>query len=269
MPGLVAKKCKVTCILRKIVPHDRIRLIEAPSSFLRSLYVFEIFGAIFFSFFSVIFAESAPEQLISHLREVQKKTSHLKSFMMPFEQISYSALRKRQTKQKGVLEFLSPRSFRWEILGENQQLLELFVSNGDLFWKYTARTKHAQKMKSSEVDLDIVNLFLDGDKLFERYKVFPWTEDVKLGKTPTDKNLISLAPPDFSSSHIFVKLEPKNLAQQNMIFAVIEKTTGVVKEVRFLFENGNRSQIIFEALKEQSLPQERFNFVPPAGTAID
>ena len=68
--------------------------------------------------------------------------------------------------------------------------------------------------------------------------------------------------------------EPGSIAHaqegnQEKIHLRVDSLKAEVREMRIAYRNGNRTRLVFEALKEGEVAAARFDFVPPAGTAVD
>lgn len=212
----------------------------------------------------------SPTAVTVEVERVQREAGKRQSFTVNFEQEFFSSLRKRTRRSSGVLSFLAPRNFRWEILKPTK---ELYVNNGKEFWKYTQATRHAQKLPASSVELDFVDLVLRLDSLSKRYDVAAWERNDNgapakkaLGELPAE---LSDNPPPPADGMLLLALTPKVESSQEKIFLRVESKKAEVRELRIHYRNGNRTRIVFEALKESGVDAALFHFVPPPGTAID
>ncbi|NBW81233.1 outer membrane lipoprotein carrier protein LolA [bacterium] len=90
--------------------------------------------------------KNSDSSISSELKQLQIKASKHDSFKVKFDQTVFSALRKKTTRSEGELVFSQPRKFRWEIITPNR---ELYVNNGEWFWKYVENTKHAVRLPAN------------------------------------------------------------------------------------------------------------------------
>jgi outer membrane lipoprotein-sorting protein len=149
---------------------------------------------------------------------------------------------------------------------------ELYVNNGKEFWKYTEATRHAQKLPASSVELDFVDLVLRLDSLSQRYDVAPWVrQELPVAKKAGGELPAATSddPPPAVNGMLLLALTPKQEGTQEKIFLRVDDRKAEVRELRIRYRNGNRTRIVFEALKEGGVEASRFDFTPPPGTAVD
>ena len=202
-------------------------------------------------------ANPSSSQIAEELRALQSKSNLNTSFRVKFEQKLFSALRKKTTTSSGELIFSQPRKFRWEIFSPGR---ELYVNNGEWFWKYIENTKHALRMPANSSDLEFLDVVFNLDKLPNKFKL------EKISTFPTDENTNAAACP---RNHTCVALEPLQKSGQKTIALAVDQSTGFVSVIRIEFRNGNRTLISFSSLKPEKIAAAMFEFTPPPGTAVD
>ena len=208
-------------------------------------------------------ARAAEERDVADvLAEVQGSASARKSFSVTFEQQRYKALLKKTVLEKGRLDFLAPKSFRWEV---SSPMKEIYVSNGVDFWKYSEAARHAQKLPASSGELAILDVFFRPASLKKDYKIVKWVAPE--GAKSTDA--ISEVPPAPSASKLLVSLIPRAKSKQKALHLVVDRKSGLVSEIRIVHENGNRVRTAFGEPSAAALDVSTFEFVPPPGTAVD
>ena len=201
--------------------------------------------------------ETSPEKITAQLQELQIKAGKVQSFKVKFEQQVFSALRKKTNRSEGELTFAKPRKFRWEILKPNK---EVYVNNGEWFWKYVEKTKHAVRLPADSGELEFLDVIFQLDKLNNKFKI---------------KTLASLTDVDNTASikcpanHTCVDLEPLQSGSQKNINLAIDRANGFVSTVSIAFRNGNRTLIRFSSFSSGKVNSEIFEFTAPPGTAID
>ena len=207
----------------------------------------------------------AATSLAADVERVQKEAGKRKAFTVGFEQEFFSSLRKKTRPSSGTLSFSAPRNFRWEV---EKPRKELYVNNGKAFWKYSEATRHAQRLPASSVELDFVDLVLRLDSLTQRYDVAAWEPAAKKAGEKVAATL-SDEPPAAADGMLLLTLIPKQEGNQEKIHLRVDSLKAEVREMRIAYRNGNRTRLVFEALKEGEVAAARFDFVPPAGTAVD
>ena len=225
-------------------------------------------------------AFAAPtKSLEQSLESVQKIAAGRKDFTLHFKQDFFSSLRKKLQKSQGRLEYSAPRNFRWEVTAPKK---ELYVNNGKDFWKYTESLRHAQRLPATAAELDFLDAVLNLSSLNNRYVVEPWKVPSAATALPTGQavpalpalptevaGVMSDTPPPRASGQLLVKLIPKAAAKTYALFLVVDEKNAIVQEMRILFQNGNRTRIVFDTFKLEKVNATRFDFVPPPGTAVD
>jgi outer membrane lipoprotein-sorting protein len=206
---------------------------------------------------SMAFANDSAPEISSELKNLQTKASKHPSFKVKFEQTVFSALRKKSTKSEGELIFAQPRKFRWEILSPFR---ELYVNNGEWFWKYVETTKHALRLPATAGELDFLDVIFQLDKLQNKYRL----QRIKL---LSDVN--GMPADGCPQSHTCIALQPLQKGPQSNIELAISQLNGFVSTVRIDFRNGNRTLISFSSFKGENVNSKVFEFTPPAGTAVD
>lgn len=195
--------------------------------------------------------------IAAQLQELQSKAGKFPSFSVKFEQQVYSALRKKTNRSEGELAFAKPKKFRWEISKPNK---ELYVNNGEWFWKYVERTKHALRLPSNSGELEFLDVIFQLDKLSSKYSIKAVT-----GIADVDGNNSIKCPAD----HACIDLEPVQQGSQKNISLAIDRRNGFVSTVGIVFRNGNRTLIRFSSFSGRKISADEFEFTPPAGTAVD
>jgi len=210
------------------------------------------------------------DALLTRVQGIQATASKREHFSVNFAQSFFSALSKKNRQSSGALEFSAPRAFRWEV---RKPSLEVYVTDGKDFWKYTEATRHAQRLPPAGLELDFVDLVLKLSSLTERYDVAAWTPspEVKTDGAAATKNdaVRSDEPPATESGTLLLALTPKKEGGQKRIYLGVDEAKASVKELRIVYANGNRTRIVFEPLKLAKVDVKRFTFTPPAGTAVD
>lgn len=203
-------------------------------------------------------------ELVGALNRVQTAATGRKWVSVSYEQTRFKALVQKTIQERGSLDFATPRSFRWEVLTPAK---EIYVSNGKDFWKYSELAKHAQKLKADNSDLAILDVLFKPGNLKNDYRIEPWTTsnaDVGNGSQS-----VSALPPQAKSGKLLVALFSRAKSKQKVMYLVIDENKAFVDEVRIVHENGNRVRTVFGAISEKTISPSRFEFVPPAGTAVD
>jgi outer membrane lipoprotein-sorting protein len=201
--------------------------------------------------------KTTDSKISSELKQLQIKASKHESFKVKFDQTVFSALRKKTTRSDGELIFSQPRKFRWEIVTPNR---ELYVNNGEWFWKYVENTKHAVRLPANSGDLEFLDVIFQLDKLSGKYQLEKLT---RLTDTEGKQNR------DCPKGHTCVGLEPVQKSAQSKVELAIDQTNGFVSVVRIDFRNGNRTLINFNSFKGGKVASDAFEFTPPPGTAVD
>jgi outer membrane lipoprotein-sorting protein len=196
-------------------------------------------------------------KLATELKSLQEKTSRHNSFRADFEQQIFSALRKKTTTSKGQLFFAQPKKFRWEIATPSK---ELYVNNGEWFWKYVENTKHALRMPANSGELDFLDVVFHLDKLPGKFGL------KKLTTWPLEENQPEKQCP---AKHVCFALEPLQKGNQKSVGIVINQTSGFVSRLRIEFKNGNKTNIVFHSFQPEKVADDMFEFSPPPGTAVD
>lgn len=196
-------------------------------------------------------------KIAAELKQLQLKAGKHESFKVKFDQTVFSALRKKTTRSEGELVFSQPRKFRWEIKSPNR---ELYVNNGEWFWKYVENTKHAVRLPANSGDLEFLDVIFQLDKLSGKYQL------EKLNKLSDTEGKQNRNCPD---GHTCVGLEPVQKSPQSKVELAIDQSNGFVSVVRIDFRNGNRTLINFNSFKGGKVATESFEFTPPPGTAVD
>lgn len=197
------------------------------------------------------------DKLPSELKQLQSKAEKFDSFRVKFNQQVFSALRRKTTSSEGTLAFMQPRKFRWEI---NSPKREVYVNNGQWFWKYVESTKHALRLPANSGDLEFLDVIFALDKIQNKYRLRKITETTGIdGKTAID----------CPQNHTCVSLEPLQSGQQKNIELAIDQSNGFVTIVRIDFRTGNRTLINFSGFKQGKITADTFEFTPPPGTAVD
>lgn len=220
------------------------------------------------------------------LQDCQEIGRKRDSFSVSFVQETFSSLRNRSSKQSGTLAYRSPRSFRWEVTVPRK---ELYVSNGKEFWKYSEAARHAQRLAADMAELRFLDAVLRPGMLAVDFGIEPWVapavvdgaaagEAVAPTPTPTPtvkppaprlNTSITDLPPQAVAGKVYARLLPRSKSKQQAMYLVADKTSCAVEELRVFYENGNRSRILFGRVELRALPAAQFDFVPPAGTAVD
>jgi outer membrane lipoprotein-sorting protein len=202
-------------------------------------------------------ANSNSGKIAEELRILQSKSNLNTSFRVKFDQKVFSALRKKTTVSSGELVFSQPRKFRWEIFSPGK---ELYVNNGEWFWKYIENTKHALRMPANASELEFLDVVFNLDRLPNKFNL------EKISAFPADENMSNTACP---KNHTCVTLEPLQKSGQKSIALAVDQSTGFVSVIRIEFRNGNRTLINFSAMKPEKIAASAFEFTPPPGTAVD
>lgn len=199
----------------------------------------------------------SPQKITEELKELQKKAGKTPSFRVSFEQQVFSALRKKTNRSAGELIFSQPLKFRWEIKSPNK---EIYVNNGEWFWKYVERTKHAVRMPANAGELDFLDVIFKLDRLQNKFTIKKLAQMSDLDGKP-----VKPCP----TNNTCILLEPLQESSQKNIELAINRANGFVSAVRIGFRNGNRTLIGFSSFKEDKVSADTFEFTPPPGTAVD
>ncbi|MEN9809266.1 MAG: outer rane lipoprotein chaperone LolA [Pseudomonadota bacterium] len=202
-------------------------------------------------------AGTGADALAAELKKLQSKAEKFDSFRVKFEQQVFSALRRKTTSSQGTLAFTQPRKFRWEIDSPKK---EVYVNNGQWFWKYVESTKHAVRLPADSGDLEFLDVIFALDKIQNKYK---------LQKILRTTGIDGKAAKDCPQNHTCISLEPLQSGQQKNIELAVDQSNGFVSMVRIDFRNGNRTMINFSGIKQGKISVDTFEFNPPPGTAVD
>jgi len=220
-----------------------------------------------------VFAESDhKETYLSSFHAKFKKAveaaSSYDNFSVAFNEEFYSVLRDKVTISKGTLDVLKPNSFRFEITSPYP---ELYVTDGDNFWKYNSEFQHAQHLPAYTGELNFLSILMDLSTLKKFYKISPWTDEdaTKLNQSDSLPQIMSDKPASQKNGNILLKLEPKGDNQQKVLYAIIQVTTGFIQELRIVQINGNRTRFVFSGYSQDPVPPEKFHFQPPDGVVVD
>jgi outer membrane lipoprotein carrier protein len=201
--------------------------------------------------------DNSNEKISAQLQELQLRAGKFPSFKVKFEQQVFSSLRKKTNRSEGELTFSKPRKFRWEISKPNR---EVYANNGEWFWKYVERTKHAVRLPANSGELDFLDVIFQLDNLKNKYKLKPIANITDVDNTTSIK---------CPANHVCIDLVPIQTGSQKNIHLAIDRANGFVSAVSIAFRNGNRTLIRFSSFNEEKVTAESFEFTPPAGTAID
>lgn len=202
-------------------------------------------------------AGAGGDSVAAELKQLQSKAEKFDSFKVKFEQQVFSALRRKTTSSQGTLAFTQPRKFRWEIDSPKK---EVYVNNGQWFWKYVESTKHAVRLPADSGDLEFLDVIFALDKIQNKYKL------QKITKTT---GIDGKAAKECPQNHTCIGLEPLQNGQQKNIELAIDQSNGFVSMVRIDFRTGNRTMINFSGFKQGKISADTFEFNPPPGTAVD
>lgn len=201
--------------------------------------------------------DNASGKVAAELAALHAKSNIHTSFRVKFEQKVFSALRKKTTISAGELIFSKPRKFRWEISNPGK---ELYINNGEWFWKYVENTKHAMRLPANASDLEFLDVVFQLDKLPHKFSL------EKVNSFATDESQgISNCP----TNHTCVVLEPLKKSGQKNISLAIDEASGFVSIIKIEFRNGNKTNITFNSFKPGIVAASSFEFTPPPGTAVD
>lgn len=202
-------------------------------------------------------AGSGTDTLAAELKQLQAKAEKFDSFRVKFDQQVFSALRRKTTGSQGTLAYTQPRKFRWEI---DTPKKEVYVNNGQWFWKYVESTKHAVRLPADSGDLEFLDVIFALDKIQNKYKL------QKISKTT---GVDGKTAKDCPQNHTCIGLEPLQSGQQKNIELAVDQSNGFVSMVRIDFRTGNRTLINFSGFKQGKISADTFEFSPPPGTAVD
>lgn len=172
-----------------------------------------------------------------------------KNFSVDFKQEVYSALREKSSTSEGILTIKAPESFRFELISPYQ---ELYVSNGQDFWKYVPRLKHAQHLKIASSEFSFINVLIDLSKIEKDYHIFQWNP-----------------PRVLKADQVAMKLIAKEDKDQKILYAIVDVKTGHIQELRIEQINGNWTQFHFIQYREMKFSEKMFLFVPPSGIVVN
>lgn len=197
--------------------------------------------------------------LEKRLAQAQKKAPINKDFKVKVTQVFYSALRKKERKTEGTLQFSPPKSFRWQ-LGD-----DVFIYNGKQLWKYNSRAKHAAKLGSDKLaELNFLDAILKPVTFAKEYDVRSW------GLLSFVKEQPAPAPEQCQNSAVLcLRLIPKNESSINTILTSLNVSQGWVEELQIVYQDGNKALLQFTSYETTKAAPGTFDFVPPAGTAVD
>lgn len=189
-------------------------------------------------------------------------------FSVNFEQERFSILRNKTSLSSGFLTVKKPTSFRFEISNPRQ---EIYISNGQSFWKYIPELKHAQHLKANTSELGFINLLTNLSMIEKYYEISKWTDDEakKLKQDINTANVKSDAPPLQNDDELHLKLVPNGDKHQKVIYAIIKVKTGFIRELRIVQLNGNRTRLVFSDYSSKPVSDKIFQFSPPQGIAVD
>ncbi|NBO37592.1 outer membrane lipoprotein carrier protein LolA [bacterium] len=202
-------------------------------------------------------ADQSSSKVATELKSLQVKANKHDAFRVKFDQKFFSALRNKTTNSSGELIFAQPRKFRWEVTTPNK---EVYVNDGEWFWKYVENTKHAMRMPANSSDLDFLDVIFQLDRLASKFQL------KKISTLPNDG---SQPGPTCPQKSYCVELEPLQKGNQKNIALAVEESTGFVNLVRIEFKNGNKTLITFNSFKPGKVSAQSFEFTPPPGTAVD
>ncbi len=190
------------------------------------------------------------------------------NFSVRFNQDVFSVLRDKISTSNGLLTIKRPSSFRFEITSPRQ---EIYVSNGNSFWKYVPELKHAQHLPANSNTLGFVNILTNLSNIKKYYQVSEWTND-EAKKLKQDINTTAVksdTPPPQNDDYVHLKLVPKGDKHQKVLYAVIQVKTGFIQELRIVQLNGNRTRLVLSQYSPKPVSDEFFEFTPPQGIAVD
>ena len=211
---------------------------------------------------------SSSKKFEKKYHESLKEASKQSNFTVNFKQEVFSVLRDKVTPSNGLLTIKKPASFRFEITSPRQ---EIYVSDGNSFWKYIPDLKHAQHLRADSNELGFVNLLTNFSHIKKYYEVSEWTnEEAKKLKQDINTAIVkSDTPPPQNDDYVLLKLVPKGDKQQKVLYAVIQVKTGFIQELRIVQLNGNRTRLVFSQYSPKPVSDEVFKFTPPQGIAVD
>jgi outer membrane lipoprotein-sorting protein len=227
-------------------------------------------GVVFLTWFDAAHANPAQNEQKEQpsfkavLERIQELESQRKSISVSFEQTRYKALLKKTVIEKGSLEFVQPKSFRWEIFSPFK---EVYVSNAKVFWKYSEVAKHAQKLPGDTGELAVLDVLFKPGSLERNYRIEAWTS--KNADSSVGSDAVSFQPPPAKAGTLMLALFPRVKSKQKALYVVLDESKGYVLDLRILHDNGNRVRTVFGSFSEKLIPASRFEFQPPPGTAVD
>lgn len=208
------------------------------------------------------------------LAELQRKKKRGVTFSSAFKTRFFAARTQKTRESKGSVMYLPPQKFKWEVTAPES---EVYVSSGQVLWKYSPAAKHATRMASQEAGLEFLQALTDPQALQQRYAFSQWegasgNDSAKSAKSATDFDALptSATKPPPGQGKLLAKLTPKlEGTPEEYLYLVADRTNGQVDEIRIAFRNGNRNVITFGSWSEVNAVPAVFDFSPPPGTAVD
>lgn len=196
-------------------------------------------------------------------------------FRASFEQDVYSALRDKITHSSGKILVSRPHRFRFEILSPHY---ELYLNDGQDFWKYNAALSHAQRLNTQKMDLGFMGVLSNMRLMDKLFQVEPWRGEhaTQLHKDAAPRGEASShslphfdTPPAAGKNRLFVKFIPREDNGQKVLYAILKMDTAHIEELRILWKNGNQMRLTFSHFSNQAPQESEFVFRPPAGVVVD
>ena len=229
------------------------------SSFLILVFVFLLFAFSQERALSASMAEESRLKAEKIITTLQEKFEALESLQASFEQKNEIKSLGRTTTSSGSLSWKKPGKLRMEYVKPEKQVL---VSDGHMFWLYTARFRQVMVSKTGGSGFGATPLlFLSGEgNLKKNFHVI--VEEIGIARRSEgiwragQPHRIRLEPksPGASFSRMWVEVEPENF---------------VILTLAYIDNIGNKSHLRFSNVKENvKIAEEEFHFVVPPNVEV-
>ena len=228
-------------------------------SFLILVFVFLLFAFSQERALSASMAEESRLKAEKIITTLQEKFEALESLQASFEQKNEIKSLGRTTTSSGSLSWKKPGKLRMEYVKPEKQVL---VSDGHMFWLYTARFRQVMVSKTGGSGFGATPLlFLSGEgNLKKNFHVI--VEEIGIARRSEgiwragQPHRIRLEPksPGASFSRMWVEVEPENF---------------VILTLAYIDNIGNKSHLRFSNVKENvKIAREEFQFLVPPNVEV-
>ncbi len=237
----------------------RIKRILRKLSFWISVLVFLFSAFVQVFVHGVSLAEESNPEVEKIITALQEKYETLLSLQASFEQKNELRSLGRTTTSSGSLLWKKPGKLRMEYAKPEKQVL---VSDGHMFWLYTARFRQVMVSKTGSAGFGTTPLlFLEGKGNLR--KNFHVTVE-EIGIARRSGGIWKAGQPHR------IRLEPKSeVASFRRMWVEVEPENFMILTLAYIDLIGNKSRLRFSNVKENvRITEEKFQFVVPPNVEV-